>query len=588
MGICLPKSLQLSQVERLEIASRYEDIRIALMLDVDDVWHLHRAFLEANRSESGSLSLDEWQFFLDTAEGTFARRVYEQYTDDKSGMTFRAWLLACWSICTRDADNLVNFAFQMYDVKGRGELGLADVRLLLIEIFGLKFREKETAEKMYHVLVRFDYQDKALEAHVTLADFFKYAKASPILCQPAFRLQTTLSGLTLGARGWENVTARRNKAVKAGTFDVLAVVQLANLQRGRDASVVPLDARHIVPFRAATGVKMALVESLPGLRTYTKVAPEEDYGEVNTRRRNHRKAEEEAGALAQAAEEAAERLRESIKVGLKEAWADPLSAAGTAASLAGMALKNVTVAAAKGVDKAVFGSVTVQAIEAGALVPAAAGRRGSTAAGRRASIAAEMRRLDVAPSLPSDDHAMDGIASLAERKREAAVRGRRASDVRAAVKAGTAARRASQVALPPGGGRLAEEGGASEPTRLSAPMARGEGPADSGVGRQISSTSGLSSLPRIQAMDAAEDGSVLAPRLGRDAEEGEMPMAPRRGRADEEVTPAPAATHQRRGSVVKSPAPSGPLPPDTVAKEEARQVRRSSIARALAAHVALA
>jgi hypothetical protein len=33
-----------------------------------------------------------------------------------------------------------------------------------------------------------------------------------------------------------------------------------------------------------------------------------------------------------------------------------------------------------------------------------------------------MRRLDVAPSLPSDDHAMDGIASLAERKREGGTR----------------------------------------------------------------------------------------------------------------------------------------------------------------------
>jgi len=107
-------------------------------------------------------------------------------------------------------------------------------------------------------------------------------------------------------------------------------------------------------------------------------------------------------------------------------------------------------------------------------------------------------------------------------------------------------------------------------------MARGEGPADSGAPDFLHLRPLLP--PRIQAMAAAEDGSVLAPRLGRDAEEGEMLMAPRRGRADEEVTPAPAATHQRRGSVVKSPAPSGPPPPDTVAQEEARlPVSRSSL-----------
>lgn len=113
MGGCVPKALQFDSQLRADVLEKHADLQRALALTDAETWTLYQAFADANVSEAGVLSEEEWHAFLDTGEGAVARRVFRLYKDDPAGVTFRSWLIACWSICTRDSENLINFAFQM-------------------------------------------------------------------------------------------------------------------------------------------------------------------------------------------------------------------------------------------------------------------------------------------------------------------------------------------------------------------------------------------------------------------------------------------------------------------------------------------
>jgi hypothetical protein len=230
---------------------------------------------------------------------------------------FKNFAIATWNVCTRDKDNLTNFAFQLYDVKGRGELGLADVRLLLSEIFGSEFETKPVSKDLMRRMIRFDYKGTALDAHVSLDLFMQITLGNPMMLYPAFELQRKVQEKTLGVKGWDKITARREKAALDGSFNVSNVAAIINEGKPRRASVIAIDNRHLLPLAAAHGSKKIV---LAGLQRSTKVQAEGDYLDYTY--------------------EKEETFTDKMKTAMQEAARNPTGAAAAAASLAAKAVRD--------------------------------------------------------------------------------------------------------------------------------------------------------------------------------------------------------------------------------------------------------
>ena len=52
---------------------------------------------------------------------------------------FRSFVIWCWFICARGPDTLALFAFNLYDLYGKGYLGLLEVQNLVSEVYGADF-----------------------------------------------------------------------------------------------------------------------------------------------------------------------------------------------------------------------------------------------------------------------------------------------------------------------------------------------------------------------------------------------------------------------------------------------------------------
>lgn len=234
-------------------------------------------------------------------------------------------MIATWNICTRDKANLSNFAFQLYDVQGRGELGLADVRLLLSELFGQDFETKPVSKELMKKMIRFDYKGTALDAHVNIKQFMDLTLASPLMLYPAFELQRKIQERVMGIRAWEAVTKRREKGARDGSFDINNVAAIVNDGKSRRASMVPVDGRHFMSVAAAMEAKGKVV--IAGLQRSTKVTAEADYIDLTP-------------------EEAGPSLAEKIKAAAEAAAKDPTGTAAAIAAKAAAAVKDGAVSVA--------------------------------------------------------------------------------------------------------------------------------------------------------------------------------------------------------------------------------------------------
>jgi Ca2+-binding EF-hand superfamily protein len=337
MGCCLPKSLQLSERQRDEVLAKYRRVRGVLGLTEDELWGLYCAFVDCNRDESGMVKEDELFSFLDMDGGPFSQRTFKMFQDVGEGISFKNFVVAAWSICTRDKNSLAHFAFQLYDIQGRGELGLADVRLLLAELFGPSFEEKPAPKEIMDKLVRRDHTGKALEAHVDVKAFSQIVLIRPLLLFPAFELQNKLQEKTLGTSRWETVTTRRDEQVSNGTFDITRVVLLANEGRPRRASVLPVSDRHVMGLTAAAG---PMLRATPiGMKRGTKVKAEDDYYDLSPEM-----VERDATIL--------ERVTEAVQYAVDNPRDAAIEVASTAVAVAQTAGRRASVALVGGVQNA--------------------------------------------------------------------------------------------------------------------------------------------------------------------------------------------------------------------------------------------
>jgi Ca2+-binding EF-hand superfamily protein len=263
MGQCRSRIRLLPNKERDELLLRYVGMRTALALSEDELWRLYLAFKDANVSEGGHVSLGELLAWLEADRTPFSERVFDLFADHADGISFRGFVVSAWNMCSRDAEGLAVFAFQMYDRKQGGSLGVADVRLLLREVYGSAYATNPLASDIERKMVVYDFRGAAVSADVTLSKFVVVTRGAATLLYPAFELQRRIQEHTLGEAAWERATARRAVLAREGKFDIKGIVDLMNEGRAKRKGVVPVSAAHFMPYHEVFGQAKSLV--LPGL-----------------------------------------------------------------------------------------------------------------------------------------------------------------------------------------------------------------------------------------------------------------------------------------------------------------------------------
>lgn len=89
MGCGSSSTIKFTQAHKDEVLLRYNSVRLALGLTEEECWGCYQGFVKMNKSESGSVSMDEMMEFLDFDGGPFSQRAFQIYKDTPKGISER-------------------------------------------------------------------------------------------------------------------------------------------------------------------------------------------------------------------------------------------------------------------------------------------------------------------------------------------------------------------------------------------------------------------------------------------------------------------------------------------------------------------
>jgi hypothetical protein len=186
------------------------DLFERLNMDIAKAFEVFKAFARTDANEDGLVDINECFNHLGGRRTKFTERILysEPYVDEegftKSGLTFKAFLLAVWNYCTLTPAGLARYVFEIYDVDQTELLEKPDVE----SMFKLLYNTDEV-EKEYIDIYRFDeYSVISKEIFCRISNKKKY------LIRPAIEYQAKLRSRTGGKRMWEQLTAFRQKELK--------------------------------------------------------------------------------------------------------------------------------------------------------------------------------------------------------------------------------------------------------------------------------------------------------------------------------------------------------------------------------------
>jgi Ca2+-binding EF-hand superfamily protein len=74
-------------------------------------------------------------------------RIFQLFDSDKSGQVdFHECALCLWTFCTLEEDELVMFAYELYDMDGSGSMDKAEVQQILEDVYGKQFATNPMAK----------------------------------------------------------------------------------------------------------------------------------------------------------------------------------------------------------------------------------------------------------------------------------------------------------------------------------------------------------------------------------------------------------------------------------------------------------
>lgn len=130
--------------------------------------------------------------------------------------------MSLWNYCTLSKAALIMFAFDLYDNDNSGEIDLAEVELLLKEVYGREFQSNTQAQS---IMAKLRGGDIGMERNINVDQFREFCRTHPAVLYPAFVLQTQMQDKILGSKFWNSCSNARVKLSSGAYIDIAGILQ---------------------------------------------------------------------------------------------------------------------------------------------------------------------------------------------------------------------------------------------------------------------------------------------------------------------------------------------------------------------------
>ena len=195
----------------------------ALGFTKSDLNILYRYFKRLDFNDSGTVdvieficvnNLDSNEKNVSCAEIIF--RLFDSNQDAK--LNFMELLIALWVFCSYSKHDLASFTFQVFDTDNSGILLTPELKYMIGLIWSNKIDN--------HVAQALGVLDHNKDSEISLDEFLKYSKATPILLFPIFEMQNMFREKTLGNNRWYHLS--KNNSDKRSSESVKDLVNPTN------------------------------------------------------------------------------------------------------------------------------------------------------------------------------------------------------------------------------------------------------------------------------------------------------------------------------------------------------------------------
>lgn len=187
-------------------------------------------FQKMDLDHSSTIETSEFLTFLNIGESQFAHKVFSCMDFDGSGfLNFFEFAVATWNYCSLSKDALHQFAFDLYDRDGSGDISKAEMFDLCKEVFGTAW---ETSKSTKHLAKNiFSYSSDS--ECISFEDFREVARNHQTLLFPAFKLQSLLRKRVIGETYWEGLSLQRTsrEADPTSRRDLIELLRTSEYQQ---------------------------------------------------------------------------------------------------------------------------------------------------------------------------------------------------------------------------------------------------------------------------------------------------------------------------------------------------------------------
>lgn len=129
--------------------------------------------------------------------------------------------MSLWNYCTLSKASLIMFAFDLYDNDNSGEIDLAEVELLLKEVYGRDFESSTHAQT---IMAKLRGGDLGIDRNIGVDQFREFCRTHPAVLYPAFVLQTKMQEKILGSKFWNGCSKTRVELSSGEYIDISAIL----------------------------------------------------------------------------------------------------------------------------------------------------------------------------------------------------------------------------------------------------------------------------------------------------------------------------------------------------------------------------
>jgi Ca2+-binding EF-hand superfamily protein len=179
-----------------------------LHLSLRDVENLFQVYNAIDVDRNYLVDIEEFIKYFHLEKSNFVIRVFSLMDEDSSGeIDFAEFALCIWNYCSFDMSSLARFAFDLFDADSDGELNNTEITAMIKEVYGDAYEGNQQLNRLLESYVG-NRDDRDVIGWQT---FLGWARKTPVILFPAFKMQQMLRKGVLGEKFWKKENEKRMK-----------------------------------------------------------------------------------------------------------------------------------------------------------------------------------------------------------------------------------------------------------------------------------------------------------------------------------------------------------------------------------------